>query len=105
MLTSMLTSSIDSRNVDIYRHQASGLAVTEERDVDVDVRMTQPLVTLSQDALSGLWQRPLCQPDVGPIRPGETAARQKDHGSILKLLFSERCTNKRGWYVSKLIYI
>ena len=43
-----------TRNVDTYRHQAPGLAVTQERDVDVSVRMAQPLVTISQDALSGL---------------------------------------------------
>ena len=40
-----------TRNVDIYRHQAPSLAMTQESDVDVSVMMTQPLVTVSQDAL------------------------------------------------------
>ena len=40
------------RNVDIYRQQASGSAVTEERYVDV--RMTQPLRMLSLASNSGL---------------------------------------------------
>ena len=70
-----------TRNVDTYRHQDPSLAMTEERDVDVGVRMTQPLVTISQDALPGLQQRPLCQPDVGQNSissiQGMAAARQK----------------------------
>ena len=77
-----------SRNEDIYRHQAPVPAVTEERDVDVSVWLTQPLVTIFQDALPRLQQRPLCQPDVGhnSVSGGRRRQHKRDHGGFSKIV-------------------